>query len=145
MPLESPEGIVKIRGIEKCCKTGCLYLESAFAGVDKDFKFRPFVLVFGKGHDTSELDKYSGPFVINGPCAVEELKDYFDDRKKQERIRVFYIDEHADISQIYPAILKAAKLTLADVAGEDPVITPERWLELTKIAYQNNINFLSIV
>jgi len=145
MPLESPEGIVKIRGIEKCCKTGCLYMESVFAGVDKDFKFRPFVLVFGKGHDTSELDKHSGPFVINGPCAVEELKDYFDDRKKQERIRVFYIDEHADISQIYPAILKAAKLTLADVAGEDAVITPERWLELTKIAYQNNINFLSIV
>ena len=107
--------------------------------------FRPFVLVYGKGHDTSELDKYSGPFIVHGPCAVEELKDYFGDRKKQERLRVFYINEHADISQIYPAILKAAKLTLADLAGEDAVFTPEKWFEILKIAYQNDIKFLSIV
>jgi len=38
--------------------------------------------ICGKGFDTNELNKYNGTFIVDGKCAVAELKGYFEKRQK---------------------------------------------------------------
>jgi len=130
------------RGKEKACKTGCLGFESTRS--DPGQKIRPYAFVLGKGHDTKELDKYPGPFIINGPCAVSELKEYFDERQKKEKMKVYYIEEHVDIEKVYRYTMQAGRIKLADLSNDVP-IQPQRFLELIMESRKNGGNFMSIV
>jgi len=146
IPLEPNENITIFKGAEQACKGGCGAFVVLGYGqrLREGLKMKPFALVIGKGHDTNELDTYQGQFIINGPCAIAELKSYFDERKKNEKMKVFYIEDHCNVAEVYKTYLKAAKLTMADIATEH-LITPERWMELTKTCIQNGGNFISIL
>ncbi len=141
IPLERADHITLFKGKEKACKTGCGYSNIAGLG-SEGVESKPYAIVFGKGHNLKELDKYPGPFIVNGPCAVAELKDYFTNRKKKDRFRIFYIDEHEDLAQYLKYILKAGKIKLGDLSDDLP-IPMERWMEILKLAYQNEVNFHS--
>jgi len=101
-PLDLPDKIKIIEGNEnKGCRTGCgslLFLLAALT-FNKE-RFKPMVGICGKGFDTNEIDGYTGPFVVDGKCAVSELKEYFEKRKKKEKIKVFYIDDHLDLAKM---------------------------------------------
>lgn len=141
--LKPHDYVTIFKGKKQACKTGCGAYVSAAYGREPDFKVNPYAFAFGKGHDIEELNKHPGPFVVAGPCAVAELKDYFKDRKKTERLKVYYVDEHVDLANLYKSILKAGKIKLANLSESMP-FTPERWLELVKTAYQNGGNFLTM-
>jgi len=101
-------------------------------------------LVYGKGHDTKELDKHSGPFIVNGPCSMSELKEYFDGRQKKEKIKVYYIEDHVDLEKAYRYAMQAGRIKLSDLSDTIP-IQPQRFLELIMESRKNGGNFMSIV
>ncbi|MFW9924318.1 MAG: DUF362 domain-containing protein [Candidatus Thorarchaeota archaeon] len=70
------------------------------------------VCIYGKGHDTKDFDNLLGPFIINGKCAVEELKDYFEQRADRKSIDVYYINEHFHMTECSNAVIKARKVPL---------------------------------
>jgi uncharacterized protein (DUF362 family) len=142
IPIPHHESERFFRGTEMACKTGCLGFDSL--RTRSDLPIRPYAFVYGKGHDIKELDNHSGPFIVNGPCAVAELKPYFDERKKKDKVRVFYVDEHLDISSVYKYYLKAMKLTIEDLAYDIPIST-ERLLELMQQSFQHGGKFLSLM
>ncbi|MFX1325070.1 MAG: DUF362 domain-containing protein, partial [Promethearchaeota archaeon] len=131
-----------IRGTEKACKTGCSYIEAS--RFSSDMKIRPHVIVYGKGHNTKELDKHPGPFVVNGPCAVSELKPYFEKRQETRRTKVYYINEHENIQEAYKFSMEAGRVKLADLSKDIP-ITPERFLQLIMESKKNGGNFMSFI
>jgi len=114
MPDKPPAEVKFFRGDKKACKTGCAISEAGFALISKYVKARPCVVIYGKGHDTGEIDKHKGPFVVIGPCSVGELKDYFKKRKKKDKIKVYFIDEHEDLAQMAAYARKAMKAKLLD-------------------------------
>jgi uncharacterized protein (DUF362 family) len=121
VPLKSSEGIKLIKGKDQACRTGCLTLGLYFIIFTHDTDFGPCIGVIGRGHDTSELDKYEGPFIVNGPCAISELREYFEGRKENENIQVYYIDEHCDLAELAKIVRKAAKIPLSALIDLTPV------------------------
>ena len=142
VPLKPHDSIKLFKGKERACKTGCGFCMAGAYVRDKNLKFDPYAIIFGKGHDINEIDKHPGPFIVAGPCAVAELKDYFKARKKKGRVKVFYIDEHADLAKYLNSTIKAGKIKLDDMTAGLP-FTVERWMELMKVAYQNGGNFIT--
>ncbi|HME50812.1 MAG TPA: DUF362 domain-containing protein [Candidatus Lokiarchaeia archaeon] len=137
--------LVKIfRGTEKACKTGCKALDGSMRGLNKNMKFRPFALVYGKGHDTTELDAHPGPFFVNGPCAHDELVQYFDERQKKEGIEVIYTTECADLVQIYHGIFKASKINAFLAKWMALGMNPMKISMLARTARRNGGNFMLI-
>ncbi|MFX0071709.1 MAG: DUF362 domain-containing protein [Candidatus Hermodarchaeota archaeon] len=143
IPLTPHESIKLFKGKERACKTGCGAFMSAAYVREKTLKFEPYAIIFGKGHNTTEIDKHPGPFIVAGPCAVTELKEYFKERKKKERVKLFYINEHVDLAQFFKYTIKAGKIKLDDMTADLP-FTTERWMELMKISYQNGGNFITM-
>jgi hypothetical protein len=121
IPLKSAENVILIKGKEKACRTGCLTLGLYFIILTHEEEYGPCIGVIGKGHDTAQLDQYSGPFIVNGPCAVSELKDYFEARKDQEKIEVQYIEDHCNLSELMRWVLKYAKIPLSAVTSRSPM------------------------
>jgi uncharacterized protein (DUF362 family) len=121
VPLKPSANIKLIKGKDKACRTGCLTLGLYFIIFTHGRDFGPCIGVIGKGHDTEELDKYEGPFIVNGPCAVSELKDYFEARKKNEKIEVYYIEDHCDLAELAKYVRKAAKIPLSALTSLTPV------------------------
>ncbi|NVM30834.1 MAG: DUF362 domain-containing protein [Candidatus Helarchaeota archaeon] len=121
VPLKSSKNVVLVRGKEKACRTGCLALGMAFILFTHDIDCAPCVGVIGKGHDTTELDMHPGPFIVNGPCAVSELKNYFEMRKKREKIDVIYINDHCNLAELTKNVRKYAKLPLSTLLKLTPV------------------------
>ncbi len=118
VPVEPADGLQFVEGSEKCCKTGCRYLAFYLKYLTTGQKCKPLITIVGKGHDTKELDKYPGPFLINGPCSMNELKGYFDERKKKEKkLKVQYIDEHFHLTKSMIAIVMGAKVPLMSMSG----------------------------
>jgi len=115
IPLTPSEKMVLIRG--EACRTGCLTLGLYFIIFTHDTNYGPCVGVIGKGVDTTELDKYVGPFIVNGPCAVSELKDYFETRKTHgEKIKVIYINDHCNLAELARVVVKTAKIPLKSLS-----------------------------
>jgi len=115
IPLKPSEKMVLIRG--DACRTGCLTLGLYFIIFTHDTNYGPCVGVIGKGVDTTELDKYVGPFIVNGPCAVSELKDYFEGRKTNgEKIKVIYINDHCNLAELAKGVIKAGKIPLRSLS-----------------------------
>lgn len=111
VPISQADGLTFIRGKEKCCTTGCAYLEFFMKYLTTGSKCKPLVIVAGKGHDTSELDKYAGPFLVNGPCPVAELTEYFNERKKgDKKLKIRYVDEHFHLTKSMMGIVMGAKI-----------------------------------
>lgn len=113
VPLEAAEGSTFIPGKERCCVAGCGYVEFWIKYITASVKSQPFTAVVGKGHDTAELDKYPGPFLVNGPCPVKELKGYFDRRQKRDRkLKVVYVDDHFDLIRSMMGVMKAGRIPM---------------------------------
>ena len=113
VPLEAAEGVIFIPGKERCCVAGCGYMDFWIKYITTSVKCKPFVTVVGSGHDTAELDKYSGPFFVNGPCPVKELKGYFDQRKKRDRkLKVVYVDDHFDLIRSMIGVIRAGRMPM---------------------------------
>ncbi len=117
---ELPESITIIRGKEQVCEAGCRYIEFVFwllcenaRSLSGDIASDSCVCIYGKGHDINEIEKYTGPFLINGRCAVSELKSYFANRKEKEEIEVYYIDRHFFVAKMFSSARKALKLPFA--------------------------------
>ncbi|TXT60015.1 MAG: hypothetical protein BAJALOKI1v1_1330011 [Promethearchaeota archaeon] len=115
IPKTLPQTIKILRGTEKVCKTGCSFLDLLFIWFGTQSELKKCVVIYGKGHDSKELDHYDGPFIVNGPCAVKELKDYFQQRSKKDNIEVYYINEHLNIAAVGTAIRKAFGISLFDL------------------------------
>ena len=110
LPLKPSEKLTLLRG-NQVCRTGCLTLGLYFVIFTHDTNFGPCVGVIGKGHNTAELDKYPGPFIVNGPCAVSELKDYFENRKAQgEKIKVYYVNDHCNLAELIKVVMKGCNI-----------------------------------
>jgi uncharacterized protein (DUF362 family) len=142
IPLDFHPLVTMFRGEEKACKTGCLSLESGLRGFNKKAKFRPFALVYGKGHDTAALDKHPGPFVVNGACARDELKQYFDERQKNEGTATYYTNECLDLVQVYTDFFKAGKLNPALTKWVMWKMNPLKIKMLANTAKRNGGNFM---
>ncbi len=113
IPVEPAEGVRFIQGQDMCCIPGCRYLEFYTKYLTTGKKCEPLVTIVGKGHDTAALDKYPGPFLVNGPCSISELKDYFDKRKKADKkLKVYYVDEHFGLTESMMGVIKGAKLSM---------------------------------
>lgn len=117
VPQKVPSMIKIFKGKEKCCKTGCSFLGFVFMWLANEAEIKPCVGIYGKGHSKKEIDKYDGPFIVNGPCAIEELSDYFEKRQKNENIEVYYIKEHLNIAAVGTAARKAMNIPLPALKG----------------------------
>jgi uncharacterized protein (DUF362 family) len=117
IPLKPSRKVRLIKGKEKTCRTGCLTLGLYFIIFTHNTDYGPCIGVVGKGHDTSQLDRYAGPFVVNGPCAVSELKEYFENRRRNKGTRVYYVNEHCDLHAINKAVRKACEIPLKSLLG----------------------------
>ncbi|MBI5527899.1 MAG: DUF362 domain-containing protein [Deltaproteobacteria bacterium] len=70
-----PPDVVVHKGIERCCKEGCLLnpvcavqvLAANYGG------HGGFHMFMGKGHDPEEVDSCPAPVLVVGPCAEEEV------------------------------------------------------------------------
>jgi uncharacterized protein (DUF362 family) len=109
------EDIHIVRGTEKSCYEGCYGLSEYLQQLLYGAKHTHCLLVAGKNHqDNMELlDNATGPFIVIGPCAITELKEYFDHRSETEDLKVFYVEDHFDPIGIIPAIRKAANVSLS--------------------------------
>jgi len=121
IPLKPSEKIKLIRGKEQACRAGCLTLGLYFILFTHDTDYGPLIGVIGKGHDTSELDKYPGPFLVNGPCATSELQEYFEARKKREKIKVHYIEDHCNLADLAKYVIKYGKIPLSALTDLAPI------------------------
>jgi len=118
VPLQASEGVFFIPGKDRCCVAGCGYIDFWIRYITSSVKSKPFVAVVGKGHDTAELDKYPGPFFVNGPCPVKELKGYFDQRKiKDRKLKVVYVDDHFDLIRSMMGVMKAGGIPMKSMMG----------------------------
>jgi uncharacterized protein (DUF362 family) len=118
VPIEIPDNIKFISGKEwPGCKGGCRITMFYLQMLTSNQKTGPLVTAIGRGIDTAELDKYSGPFLVNGPCAVKELKEYFDKRQQNEKIKVVYIDKHFGIGDFVMKAIQTGKIPFA-AAGQ---------------------------
>ncbi len=145
VPLILPKEIQLIKGNDHPgCRGGCqamiFYLRMLTAGA----KCEPLICLIGRGFDKVAIDNMKGPFFVNGPCAVNELKEYFEDRSNKEDIKVFYSDQHFDIGGSIKVAIKAAKVPLN--AAKSIMKLPFYKLMLSyAIAGIKRANFISMI
>jgi hypothetical protein len=75
---------------------------------------KPCIGIAGKGHDVNLFDEYTGPFIVSGPCAVEELKPYFEARGDKDQIEVIYLNDHMNLAAITKAIEQVCEYSVED-------------------------------
>lgn len=118
VPVEAGAAVTFLPGKERCCVAGCGYIEFWIKYITASVKSRPFVAVVGKGHDPAVLDRYPGPFFVNGPCPVQELRGYFDQRRKRDRgLKVVYVDDHFDLIRSMRGVMKAGGIPMRSMMG----------------------------
>ncbi|MBN2159096.1 MAG: DUF362 domain-containing protein [Spirochaetes bacterium] len=85
---EFPEDVRIIRGREMACREGCVNNPLAvLQTLAKDYNGRGgWTLIMGKGLDKSEVDSISGPVLIAGHCAIEEVSDRLIQRLGRRRV-----------------------------------------------------------
>jgi len=113
VPVEAGAAVTFVAGKDRACVAGCGYIEFWIKYITASVKSGPFVAVVGKGHDPAVLDRYPGPFFVNGPCPVQELRGYFDQRKKRDRkLKVVYVDDHFDLIRSMRGVMKAGGIPM---------------------------------
>lgn len=116
VPLKPSKKVTLVHGTQ-VCRTGCLTLGLYFIIFTHNTNFGPCIGVIGKGHNTAELDKYSGPFIVNGPCAISELRDYFEHRKEHdETMKVYYVNDHCNLAELLKVVMKSCNIPLTHLA-----------------------------
>jgi uncharacterized protein (DUF362 family) len=143
IPKKVPDKVTIFRGKERVCKAGCAFLKVLFIWFGTQRELKECVGIYGKGHNPRELDKFDGPFIVNGECAVSELKEYFEKRKKKEDIKVYYIDAHLNIAEAGIAIRKALGISIADLKALLPC-SLLKMVGLMILAKLKGGNFISI-
>jgi uncharacterized protein (DUF362 family) len=83
-----PADVTIVRGREMACREGCVNNPLAvLQTLAKDFSGKGgWTLVMGKGFDRREIDSISGPVLIAGHCALEELADGLTRRLGAKRV-----------------------------------------------------------
>jgi uncharacterized protein (DUF362 family) len=115
--LEMPENFHIISGKEhKGCRAGCIGVLEYFKLIAIGGKILPFVGICGRGHDNAELDNIKGSILVIGSCAINELKDYFENRDDREKINIFYIDGHFAVNNFVGPFQKATKISLKQLS-----------------------------
>ena len=79
-------------------------------------KILPVIEICGKGHDQEELDKLKGNIFVIGPCAIEELKGYFENRPDRKNLNIIYFNYHFDIPKFARPFMKATGLSLKQLS-----------------------------
>ncbi|TXT63976.1 MAG: hypothetical protein BAJALOKI3v1_280014 [Promethearchaeota archaeon] len=115
IPNPIPPSVKIFKGKEKTCKSGCSFLEPVFMWFGNQTELSKCIGIYGKGHNIEELDIYDGPFIVNGPCAIEELQDYFIQRQDEEDVEVHYIHEHLNIAEVGTALRHAMKIPISEL------------------------------
>lgn len=85
-----PSDVVVHQGKERCCKEGCYSnpvcaVQVLAANYDGHGGFHLFL---GKGHDLADVDSCSGPALVVGPCAQEEVYDRLRSRLGKRKVRL---------------------------------------------------------
>jgi len=115
--LEMPENFQIISGKEhKGCPAGCRGVLEYFKLIAAGGKILPLVGICGRGHDLAELDNLKGSILIIGDCAINELKDYFENRSDQEQINVFYIEGHFAMIGFIKPFREVSKISLKQLS-----------------------------
>ena len=115
--LEMPENFRIIGGKEhKGCPAGCRGVLEYFKLIAAGGKILPLVGICGRGHDLAELDNLKGSILIIGDCAINELKDYFENRSDQEQINVFYIEGHFAMIGFIKPFREVSKISLKQLS-----------------------------
>ncbi|MFW9972946.1 MAG: DUF362 domain-containing protein [Candidatus Odinarchaeota archaeon] len=115
--LEMPRNFQILSGNKhKGCRAGCKSVLEYYKLIATGKKILPVIGICGKGHDLTELDELNGSIMIIGDCAINELKEYFENRSNREQINVFYIDGHFPIAEFIKPFRKATKITLKQLS-----------------------------
>ena len=115
--LEMPKNFQIIRGSKhKGCRAGCRSVLEYYKLVAAGGIILPVVGICGRGHDLTELDSIKGSILIVGNCAINELKEYFENRSDNEQTSVFYIDGHFPITELVKPFRKVTKITLKQLS-----------------------------
>jgi len=115
VPVTIPDNVKVITGSEwKGCTCGCQAAIYYLQMLTSSAKCGNVVTIIGRGFNTKEIDSLKGPFLVCGPCAVNDLRPYFQQRiDKKEKISVAFIEDHFDIGGFIKAAMKVAKVPFA--------------------------------
>jgi uncharacterized protein (DUF362 family) len=143
--LEMPENFRIISGREhNGCRAGCRGVLEYFKLIAAGGKILPLVGICGRGHNLAELDNIKGSILVIGNCAINELKKYFENRRDQENLNVFYIDGHFAVIGFMKPFREVSKISFKQ-------LSTMLQLSLVKIvsgmigAKRNKANFRSMI
>lgn len=63
-------------------------------------------------------------------CAVAELKEYFETRRRKEQIKVYSIDDHFDVAQMISVARKIMGVRRSDMASISQGSIPRGLIQL---------------
>ncbi|MHA1723898.1 MAG: DUF362 domain-containing protein [Promethearchaeota archaeon] len=110
VPLEMAKNFHVIRGKEWAgCRAGCKGLLEYFHMMTAGMEISPVTCICGRGHNLSQLDGIKEPVVLTGPCAIEELKEYFESRPDRKDLTIACIWDHFSIKDIVGPLRKLSK------------------------------------
>ncbi len=117
IPLKMAKNFHVIMGKEHAgCRAGCRGLLEYFHMMTAGTEISPITCICGKGHDISQLEGIKEPIVLTGPCAVQELKDYFESRPDRKDLTIAYITDHFSIKEIVGPLRKLSKLSFKQLS-----------------------------
>jgi uncharacterized protein (DUF362 family) len=115
--LEMPENFRIVSGKEhNGCQAGCRGVLEYFKLIAAGGKILPLVGICGRGHNLTELDNIKGSILVIGNCAINELKKYFENRRDQENLNVFYIDGHFAVIGFMKPFREVSKISLKQLS-----------------------------
>jgi uncharacterized protein (DUF362 family) len=115
--LDMPNNFRIISGKERAgCRAGCKSLLEYFKLVTTGAEILPVTGICGKGHDISELDQINGSILLVGPCPIEELRNYFENRPDRDKLKIYYLNDHFPITDFAKPFRKVAKLPLKQLS-----------------------------
>lgn len=114
---DMPENFRIISGKEhKGCRAGCRGVLEYCKLIAAGGKISPIVGICGRGHNINELKNVDGSILIIGECAINELKDYFENRVDRENIDIYYINGHFAMVNFMKPFRKASNMSLKQLS-----------------------------
>ena len=111
-----PKGVKIIEGKERACIEGCknntlMVMEMLFVDYGGEGEFN---LIYGKGFDQKELEELnSGPILLVGPCAIEELYDKL--KRLYPKRKIICINSHNDLAGVTKALMKLMNIKIFQI------------------------------
>lgn len=116
------DNIVFIFGKELACKDGC-YTTAVGGAQSLSFDYGGkgnWTLVLGKGFDNEQIEKLSGPVLVAGKCAVNEVGEML--VKRLGKRKVYLVSGCNDITSMMEALCHVMKVSpLKMAAGLNPI------------------------